>query len=207
MQGQFADIRTTYSLQYYCIYSSGASQTPCLQVPLTGGRWMTRWHRCNSQPLNTGEPQCLNQRHVELGGGVVLTICWPHTLEVSTMNLSGGAGTRCSCSSFKRVLQWRKVKKSNVAFSYILHHVVLFCNHRLRDGCDCCDTFQVLEVPTLSQWLHRSRQLLRLWMGGYGSGKLTLITAIGVLAVWYAHRPIGLDSFDSKVTGVNSIRK
>ena len=67
---------------------------------------MTRWHRCISQPLKTGEPRCLNQRYVELGGGVVvLTMCWPYTLEVSTMNLSGGAGTRCSCSSFKRVLQ------------------------------------------------------------------------------------------------------
>lgn len=104
--GQFAEYsHYIYSL-HYIICRSGASQTPSLQVPLTGGRWMTRWHRCISQPLTTGEPRCLNQRHVELGGGVVvLTMCWPYTLEVSTMNLSGGAGTRCSCSSFKRVLQ------------------------------------------------------------------------------------------------------
>ena len=53
------------------------------------------------------------------------------------MNLSGGAGTRCSCSSFKRVLQCDAKLRNPMSLVHTFYtNLVLFCNHRLRDGCD-----------------------------------------------------------------------
>ena len=79
--GQFAEYsHYIYSL-HYIIYCSGASQTPSLQVPLTGGRWMTRWHRCISQPLKTGWATMFEStaRWVGWWGGGVGNVLTLHT--------------------------------------------------------------------------------------------------------------------------------